>query len=105
MADRILNEDDLADVQEELHGTESKWKTIGIQLKLPIQCLEKIEEEKKGDPEECSIEMQIAWLRSKKATWKSLVEVLRKSLVGFEEKARAIEKKILFSGNTGNNAM
>ena len=61
MADRILDDGDLADVQEELHGTESKWKTIGIQLKLPIQCLKEIEREKKGDPEECSIEMQIEW--------------------------------------------
>ena len=106
MADKILNVGDLADVQEELHGTESKWKKIGIQLKLdPIQCLKKIEKEKKGDPEECSIEMQIEWLSSKKATWKSLVEALRKTSVGFEEKAKAIEKKKLFSDNTGNSAV
>lgn len=105
MAVRILDEGDLADVQEELHGTESKWKTIGIQLKLPIHVLKEIEKEKKGDPEECSIEMQIEWLSSKEATWKSLVEALSKTSVGFEEKARAIEKKKLFSGNAGNNTM
>lgn len=99
----ILNEDsDLTDVQDELRGTESKWKTIGIQLKLPISCLEKIEQEHKGNVEECSLEMQVAWLRSKRATWKSLAKVLRQSSDRFEEKARSIEKRIL-SGYSSNH--
>ena len=102
----ILNEDDdLAEVLEELHGTEAKWKSIGIHLKLPLSCLEEIGKEYKGNTEECSLQMQIAWLRSKKATWKSLVDVLRKSSVGYEDKARDIEKRRLSSSNTGENLM
>lgn len=105
MDDQLLQEDeDLADVQEELHGTDSKWKAIGIQLRLPFTCLEKIEKEHSGNYEECSLGMQIAWLRSKTATWKSLIAALRKSSVGFEEKAREIEKKKLSSGN-GNDLL
>lgn len=98
---RVLQEDDLAEVYEELHGTEAKWKSIGIHLKLPISCLEEIGKEHKGNTEECSLQMQIAWLRSKTATWKSLVEALRKSSVGCEDKARDIEKKKLSRSNTG----
>ena len=97
----LLQEDDLPDVYEELHGTEEKWKSIGIHLKLPISCLEEIGKEHKGNTQECSLQMQIAWLRSKTATWKSLVGALRKSSVGYDEKARDIEKKKLSSNNTG----
>ena len=102
MGDKLLTEEDLPDVLEELHGTESKWKTIGVHLKLPVSYLKEIETDHRGDHEECSLEMQIAWLRSKKATWKSLVEVLTKSSVGFEEKAATIESKKLSSGTNGN---
>ena len=98
----VLHPDkDLADVQGYLSGTDSKWKTIGIQLKIPISCLENIEKECKGNAEECNLKMQIEWLKSKRATWKSLVEVLRKLSDGFEEKARAIEKERLSSCNSG----
>ena len=100
---RVLQEDDLPEVYEELHGTEAKWKSIGIHLKLPISCLEEIGKEHKGNTEECSLQMQIAWLRSKTATWKSLVEALRKSSVGCEDKARDIEKNKISRSNTGEN--
>ena len=97
----ILQEDDLAEVYEELYGTEAKWKSIGIHLRLPISCLEEIGKSHKDNAEECSLQMQIAWLRSKTATWSSLVEVLRKSSVGYEDKARDIEKNWLSRDNTG----
>ena len=99
----VLQEGDLAEVLEELHGTEAKWKNIGIHLKLPYSCLEEIGKEHKGNTEECSLQMQITWLRSKTATWRSLVEALRKSSVGYEDKARDIEKKRLSRVNTGNS--
>lgn len=97
----ILQEADLAEVLEELYGTEAKWKSIGIHLKLPISCLEEIGKKYKGDTEECSLQMQVAWLRSKTATWRSLVEALRKSSVGHEDKAKDIEKNRLSRDNTG----
>ena len=99
----VLQEDDLAEVYEELHGTEAKWKSIGIHLKLPYSCLEEIGKEHKGNNEECSLKMQITWLRSKKATWRSLVEALKKSSVGCEDKARDIERKRLSRTNTGDS--
>ena len=93
-ANEVLCPDkDLADVQKELNGTASKWKTIGIQLKLPLSSLEKIEEEHRGNAEGCNLAMQILWLKSKRATWKSLVEALKKSSDQLEEKARTIENK------------
>ena len=101
MDDSGLQEDDLAEVYEELHGTEAKWKSIGIHLKLPISCLEEIGKEHKGNNEECSLQMQVAWLRSKTATWRSLVEALKKSSVGYEDKARDIERTRLSRDNAG----
>ena len=91
MALRLLGDDDLADVQEALHGCDSKWMPIGIQLKIPIEKLNKIGSQYRDSPEDCNRQMQIAWLRIGQATWKALVEALRKKRVGLYDEAKFIE--------------
>lgn len=80
----------LAEVQEALHGTETKWKLIGIQLKIPMSKMKKIESEYQG-LEERNLQMQIAWLQTGTATWEKLVTALKRNAVGLSDKGDSIE--------------
>ena len=86
-----LGEDDLADVQDALHETDSKWVAIGIQLRLPIDKLNKIESQNRDNHEVCNRQMQIAWLKTGKASWEALVAALRKKSIGLDNVAKNIE--------------
>ena len=89
----FLEEDShLADVQEALHGTDPKWMAIGIQLRIPNAKLTKIAAEHQyANLEDCNRRMQIAWLKTGKATWADLVKALRTKSVGLPEVANSIE--------------
>ena len=91
MAMYLEEDTHLADVQEALHGTESKWMPIGIQLRIPNAKLTKIEHQY-SNLEDCNRQMQITWLKTGKATWKDLVKALRTKSVGLPEIATSIEE-------------
>ena len=87
----FLEEDThLADVQEALHGTDPKWMAIGIQLRIPNAKLTKIDN-RYSNLEDCNRQMQIAWLKTGKATWTDLVKAPRTKSVGLPEVADSIE--------------
>ena len=93
---RMFLEEDthLADVQEALHGTDPKWRAIGIQLRIPGAKLEKIEHDQYASIEDRNRQMQIDWLRTGKATWKDLVKALRTKSVGLHKVADSIEAEM-----------
>ena len=96
----------LTEVLEELHGTESKWKDIGIFLKIKHSTLDKIQSEHKSSVADCNREMLTDWLRNGEATWKKLVKALKSKTVGLIKNAKSIESNHCRHdgvNNTGNS--
>ena len=91
----LLTEKDWGKLQNVLHGRDSKWQAIGIQLHVAHDELTKIKQEHGHNLEECNREMQIAWLKSGKATWRALVAALSSGPVGLLEDAKRVEEKYL----------
>lgn len=73
--------DDLRDVLSELNSVKEKWYNLGLELKVPVEKLCKIESEYKSDPGTCLRLMLTAWLELGNASWMSLCEALRKPIV------------------------
>ena len=86
-----LTEEDWSKIQNALHGRDSKWQAIGIQLNVSHADLTKIKRDCGDNLEECNREMQIAWLKTGKATWRALVGALRSASVGLHDDAKIIE--------------
>ena len=93
--DEVLSEEDWGKIQSVLYGRDSKWLAIGIQLNVSHAELTRIKHEYGHNLEECNREMQIAWLKTGKATWKALVAALRSGPVGLIEDAKGIQEKYL----------
>ena len=93
--EKPLTEKDWGELQNVLHGRDSKWQAIGIQLHVEHDELARIKREHGQNLEECNREMQIAWLKSGKATWRALVAALGSCPVGLHEDAKRLEEKHL----------
>ena len=85
-----MNIDSLWCLMNELYDVRSKWKVIGLGLRVPPSDLEAIS----GDPLECLQSSLTKWLKGidPPPTWKALVDVLRSRVVGEEKKAQELEK-------------
>ena len=75
--------DDLFDVQKELYPVSTKWRSIGIALRLKPNTLELIQAENSGDPSACLASVVMEWLRRNynverfgEPTWQQLVEAV-----------------------------
>ena len=93
--EKPLMEKDWGELQNVLHGRDSKWQAIGIQLHVEHDELARIKREYGQNLEECNREMQIAWLKSGKATWRALAAALGSGPVGLHEDAKRLEEKHL----------
>ena len=96
--EKPLTEKDWGELQNVLHGRDSKWQAIGIQLHVPHDELTRIKEGHGQNLEQCNREMQIAWLKSGRATWRALVAALGAGPVGLLEDAKRLEEKHLGVG-------
>ena len=93
--DDKLTEEDWGKLQNALHGRDSKWQAIGIQLNVSHGELTEIRERCGENLEACNREMQIVWLKSGKATWRALLEALQSASVGLLEDAKRIRENYL----------
>ena len=100
-SNRILIVDDLGIVLMELYPVRDKWYNIGLQLRVPVVDLQRIESEYKNDHSTCLRQMLIKWLELGRANWKSLCEALQCPIVLGEDGSLATNllKKYCETGN------
>ena len=75
----------------ELYDARTKWKRIGLGLRLPPSDLDAMS----GDPLDCLQNSLSQWLNGidPLPTWDALIAVLRSRVVGEEKKAQELEEK------------
>ena len=73
--------------------TVNEWHSLGLELGLKKDALDRVEIEKKGNVLHCQKKMVSQWLDTGKATWRSLVEALMSPLVGKEGLANELAKE------------
>ena len=79
--EEILNEDDLVDITDALEEggfTTSKWRRLGLQLRMKNDNLKTIETNYPKDVDRCLEECLVKWLKTGKATYTGLAEALKK---------------------------
>ena len=91
----MLSLEDLRDVLNELNQVRDKWYNLGLQLKVSVTELQKIEAEYKTDTGTCLRQMLIKWLELGNASWESLCGALQSPLVlgGDAALAMTLQKK------------
>lgn len=102
--DDLLTEKDWPRIQNALHGRDFKWRAIGIQLNISHAELTRIHREYGDNVEQCNWEMQVAWLKTGKATLGALVRALTSAAVGLHEDARRIQEKYIDHGEDGDSS-
>ena len=100
-AGTTLDIDSLWDVLNELYDARSKWKMIGLGLRLRHSDLDAIS----GSLLECLQSSLSKWLKGidPPPTWEALVAVLRSPVVGEEKKAQELEEKFCSGAPTLTN--
>ena len=95
---------DLMVIQTELWDARSRWRNIGIQLRMKIEDLEAIGEKNLNAPESCFTDCITTWLRQTEPppTWTALINALRSPPVGFQEMAERLEGKFVQPFLTAN---
>ena len=78
---KSLSLSDLGDVLTELHPARAKWFNIGLQLKVSVTDLQRIESEYKNDHSTCLRQMLIKWLEMGSATWEVICDALQAPIV------------------------
>ena len=75
----------------ELHDVRTKWKMIGLGLRLPHSDLDAMS----GSPQDCLQSSMSKWLKGvdPPPTWQAIVAVLRSRAVGEERIANELEEK------------
>ena len=91
-------EDDLVDVVEEIIDVASKWRPLGLALRLKVAELDTISSKNHTDPTECLRDMLLAWLQQRYDTkkfgppsWRMLCQAIAKAAGGNNP---ALAKKI-----------
>ena len=83
----------VSEAAEALHDAQAKWEFIGLGLGVDKDELDNIGETYSRNDKKL-LEMLKLWLNAgKDATWKAIVQVLRKNTVGRNNLANEIEKK------------
>lgn len=117
----ILNVNDLGSVLTELHPARAKWYNIGLQLRVSVTDLQRIESEYKNDHSTCLRQMLVKWLETGTATWEAicdalqapivqggesstLAEHLRSKYCGGEETGKSKKRKISESMNSASGS-
>ena len=90
--DGVLKTDDLLKIQEELWDARSKWRNIGLGLKVKASDLQVIDQNK-DDVDDKFQSMILKWLDiGKDCTWGALCEVLLARSVGHSHLAEQIRR-------------
>ena len=90
--DGVLREDDLFDIQEKLWDARSKWKNIGLGLKIRPPDLQVIDRNH-HDADDKFQSMILKWLQiGKDRTWAALCKVLSARSVGHGQLAEQIRR-------------
>eukprot|EP00731_Ephydatia_muelleri_P014528 Em0008g248a len=83
-------EDDLVDVVEEVIDAASKWRSIGLVLRVKVAELDTISSKDHTDPTECLKDMLLAWLQLRYdftrfglPSWKLLCQAISKPVLGY----------------------
>ena len=72
---------DLRHVHEAVHPARTSWYDIGLQLDVPVDTLDSIEQEKGNDGDHLRNLLK-RWLKQGGATWGALADALKSSTVG-----------------------
>ena len=91
---------DLKLVLEELHNVRKKWYEIGLQLSTPVEDLESILSENKNDQNVCLRRVLMIWLKSGKANWPTMCEVLTNRTIDEMVLAEQLRQKHVTSPST-----
>ena len=85
---------DLRIVRNAIWDARTKWKLLGIELRLPASDLDSIEEAHRDIGRKFT-EMLALWLRlDPPRTWSALVAALRLSTLGYETLAECVEREV-----------
>ena len=76
-----LGLDDLGIVLNELFSCRDKWYNLGLQLKVKVEVLQKIETEYKNDYGTCLRQMLTKWLESGRGNWETLCQAIDSPIV------------------------
>lgn len=78
-----------------LYRVRVNWKNIGIELDIDLGTLNAIEKHRKGDPDECLLDMLNMWLKQvdPPPSWESLAEALESVSIGEDHLAQQIRDK------------
>ena len=84
---------DLRTVKRRVWEARSKWKDIGIELKLEQTDLDAISSKNGSDADACFGDMLSMWLKQTRSrpTWSKMIRALKQPAVGFQELAEHIE--------------
>ena len=82
-------EDDLVDVMEEVMDVASRWRSLGLALRLKPAELDSISTKNRDDPTEYLRDMLLAWLQQRydvkrfgPPSWRMLCQVISKRVGG-----------------------
>ena len=90
---KILDQNDLGLLLEELLDVQTKWYNLGLQLNLRVSTQDRIKTEF-SDPREQLLQMLKTWLRpGSYHSWKTLTNALRSRNVGASQLADDLEAK------------
>ena len=89
---KILYQNDIGLLLEELLDVQTKWYNLGLQLNLTVSTQDRIKTEF-SDPREQLLEMLKTWLSAGYQSWKTLTNALRSRNVGESQLADDLETK------------
>ena len=88
--DPELTVNDLRHVHEAVHPARTSWYDIGLQLQVPVDVLDSIEQENGNDRDRLR-NMLKTWLKRGGATWGALSDALKSPTVGEHQLAKKLD--------------
>ena len=86
---------DLGSVRMDTFEARSKWYDVGLDLGIPVDELDQIQDEHHGKTMDCHRAMLKCWLKAgENTTWAALIEVLRSDVVEENSLAQKLEEKL-----------
>lgn len=71
-----------------------KWRRVGIQMNLTSAQIDAIDQQYRGDPDDCYRKIYRKWSKYQTRTWSQLIAILDTKHVGETELAQQIEADI-----------
>ena len=92
----------LRDVLNHVYDARSKWREIGVQLRINAGTLEAIKKDHQGDCYECLEKLLRVWLRGNdpSPSWKALADALKAPPVQVKVKVVSKHDKGMWSATT-----